>query len=57
MSRWLWASLGGVVLVTIEANKFRMEQQGLRAATLRRSSAGARVAEVLNRKRDLSRSA
>jgi hypothetical protein len=40
-----------------EANKFRMEQQGLRAATSRRSSAGARVAEVLNRKRDLSRSA
>jgi hypothetical protein len=34
-----------------------MEQQGLRAATSRRSSAGARVAEVLNRKRDLSRSA
>jgi hypothetical protein len=57
MSRWLWASLGGVVLVTIEANKFRIEQQGLRAATSRRSSAGARVAEVLNRKRDLSRSA
>jgi len=54
MSRWLWASLGGVVLVTIEANKFRIEQQGLRAATSRRSSAGARVAEVLNRKRDLS---
>jgi hypothetical protein len=51
------ALLGGVVLVAIEANKFRMEQQGLRAATSRRSSAGARVAEVLNRKRDLSRSA
>ena len=57
MSRWLWASLGGVVLVAIEANKFRMEQQGLRAGTSGRSSAGARVAEVLNRKRDLSRSA
>ena len=29
MWRWLWASLGAVVLVAIEANKFRMEQQGL----------------------------
>jgi hypothetical protein len=57
MSRWLRASLGGVVLVAIEENRFRMEQQGLRAATSRRSSAGARVAEALNRKRDLSRSA
>jgi HTH-type transcriptional regulator / antitoxin HigA len=52
MSRWLWALLGGVVLVAIEANRFRMEQQGLRAGTSGRSSAGARVAEVLNRKRD-----
>jgi hypothetical protein len=57
MSRWLWALLAGVVLIAIEANKFRMEQQGLRAATSRRSSVGARVAEVLNRKRDLSRPA
>jgi hypothetical protein len=56
MSRWLLALLGGVVLVAIEENKFRVEQQGLRAATSRRSSAGARR-RVLNWKPNLSRSA